>query len=479
MAYKQGERNQQVLFPQSIEDYVGKEDVVRGYDAMIDALDIEATGLKLDYKRVGAPAYDPKSMLKLLVYGYSYGIRSSRKLERECHYNVSFIWLTGGLKPDHKTIAEFRKNNAGVLKSVLRETAKIAMKLGLIEGNTLFIDGSKIRGNASVENSWTKERAEETLNKIDDQISEIIKECEEIDQAEANSPSLIKLKKELGNKEELKSSVEKIVKEIKDNDKNNHNTTDQDSVRLNSTHGIFAGYNVQSVVDEKHGLIVSVDTISQNNDSNQLTPQLKNAEEVLGKKCEVVCADSGYSSLEDLVNVDKNGIRVVVPSTRQAFSEKKELSKYSNINFKYNAEKDCMVCPEGQELAWYSNGFTRKVVKYKAHKKICNACKFESLCTTSKNGRSVDRSLNQNVKERLEAQYKEPENQAIYRLRKQKAELPFAHIKKNLKLDSFLLRGKSKVLGEISILAACFNIIRMINYFGIDEFKQKLMTIPN
>ena len=154
---------------------MASDDVVRGYDVIIEGLDVNSLGLVVDDNKVGAPSYDPKSMLKLLVYGYSYGVRSSRKLERECHYNLSFMWLTGGLKPDHKTIAEWRRKNIDVLKNVLKETARIGMKLGLIDGTTLFIDGSQIRGNASFSNSWTPERAEETLKKIDTRISEVLK----------------------------------------------------------------------------------------------------------------------------------------------------------------------------------------------------------------------------------------------------------------------------------------------------------------
>lgn len=478
MSYKEGNRDQGLLFPPRIEDYVGKEDVVRCYDAMIEALSVSSLGLNLDNKKVGAPSYDPKSMLKLLVYGYSYGVRSSRKLERECHYNMSFIWLMGGLKPDHKTIAEFRKNNSGVLKNVLKETARIGIKLGLIEGNTLFIDGSKIRGNVSLDNSWTKDRAEEVLKKVDQRITDILKECDEADESEEGTPSLVKLKEELGTKEKLKSKVEEIIKELKDSKKNTHNTTDADSVRLHSNKGNFAGYNIQSVVDEKHGLIVSVDAPAQNNDYNQLTPQLENAEKVLGKKCETVCADSGYASFNDLVNVDNNGIKVIVPSAKQITAENVGgVSKYDSSNFKYDEKDDRVICPEGNELIWHSIDFKRKAVRYKADKTVCNTCKVLSLCTKSKNGRSLERSFNQSIKEKLEAQYKEPEGQAIYRLRKEKVELPFAHIKKNLKLDAFLMRGKDKVLGEFSIFAANFNIIRMINFFGINEFKQRMKAI--
>jgi len=450
--------------------------IVRGYDAMIEALDVNSIGLKIEKKKVGSPAYDPKSMLKLLVYGYSYGIRSSRKLERECHYNVSFMWLTGGLKPDHKTISEFRKNNVEVLKRVLRDTARIGMKLGLIEGNILFVDGSKMRGNSSLDNSWTKEKAEEALKKVDAQIIDILKECDEVDKSEEGSPSLVKLRDDLQDKEKLKSKVEEILNELKD--KKSHNTTDPDSVKLRGVHGSFAGYNVQSVVDEKHGLIVSVDATSESNDYNQLTPQLEEAHKVLNKKCEVACADIGYASIDDLVKVDESGIKVIVPSARQTTAEKREPLKYAHVNFKYDPTKDCYTCPEGQKLTKSYVSSKRKRIRYRAEKSVCGACQFISQCTSSKEGRIIERPFNQEIKERLEAQYLEPENQAIYKLRKQKVELPFAHIKANLKLDTFLLRGKNKVHAEISILAACFNITRMINLFGINKFKEKIKPLP-
>ena len=116
MAYRSGDRQQLGLLPESIEDYVGPEDPVRAYDAFVEALDLQRLGLELDPHQVGNAAYDPRAMLKLLVYGYSYGVRSSRKLERECHHNLAFVWLMAGLKPDHKTIAEFRRRNKPVLK---------------------------------------------------------------------------------------------------------------------------------------------------------------------------------------------------------------------------------------------------------------------------------------------------------------------------------------------------------------------------
>ena len=161
MAYRYGDRKQKTLFPQSIDEYIPHDAPVRAYDVFVDSLDFNELGIKIEPHKVGCPQYAPKNMLKLLLYGYSYGVRSSRKLEREAHYNLSFIWLTGGLKPDHKTIAEFRRKNKSALKNVLKQCARLCIKLDLIEGNTLFVDGSNIRANASIKNSWTKERSKE------------------------------------------------------------------------------------------------------------------------------------------------------------------------------------------------------------------------------------------------------------------------------------------------------------------------------
>jgi len=136
MAYRYGDRYQTNLMPQSIDEYIAEDNPVRAYDAFVEALDFSSLGLEINPDKVGNSEYDPRSMLKLLVYGYSYGIKSSRKLERECHHNLSFIWLMGGLKPDHKTIAEFRRNNKQALRKVLRQNARMCIKLDLIAGNT-------------------------------------------------------------------------------------------------------------------------------------------------------------------------------------------------------------------------------------------------------------------------------------------------------------------------------------------------------
>lgn len=264
MAYRYGQRRQQVLFPPCIDDYVGSDAPVRAYDAIIDALDPAAMGFDLDSHKVGSPQYDPRAMLKLLVYGYSYGVRSSRKLERECHYNLSFIWLTGDLKPDHKTIAEFRRKNKSSLQNVLKQCARLCVKLDLIEGNTLFVDGTKIRADASARHSWTEDRCQKHLDKIEKRIAKILSECEAVDEQEKDQASLIELQADIQDQESRKAKIKEILAELEITGESSTNTTDPGCKVMHSVQGSHAAYNVQSVVDEKHALIANSDVVNEN-----------------------------------------------------------------------------------------------------------------------------------------------------------------------------------------------------------------------
>jgi transposase len=314
MALRQGQREQLQMLPPSIEQYIDQEAPVRVYDAFVEALDLAALGIQINPTREGNPAYDPRAMLKLLVYGYSYGVRSSRKLEREVYYNLSFIWLMGGLRPDHKTIAEFRRGNKAALKQALTQCVKLCLKLDLIAGNILFVDGSKIRGNAAIKNTWDQDKCRKVLEKAEQRIAEILAEAESMDQAEEGLPSLTSLPSELTKASNLKQRVEEIMGELQASGHKSLNTVDPECNRMNSLEGTHAGYNAQVVVDDKQGLIVEADVVRNNNDLGQFSAQIAQAVDILGKLPQVGVADSGYSDTPDLVKIDRQQIQVIVPS---------------------------------------------------------------------------------------------------------------------------------------------------------------------
>jgi len=471
MAYRCGDRHQMSFLPQSIEEYVVEDDPVRAYDAFIEALNFHELGININPYKVGNAEYYPRSMLKLLVYGYSYGVKSSRKLERECYHNIAFIWLMGGLKPDHKTIAEFRRRNKKTLKKVLRHCAQVCIKLKLIAGNILFVDGTKIRANASRDRAHDRAYYEKLLADIDRRIEKLLEDCESIDRQEEGSGSYVAMDKELAKTQDLKGKIKEVLDAFQENDRKLLNQTDPDCAIMRSVQGSHAGYNVQSVVDDRHGLIVHVEAVSDTNDVNQFACQIEQANNLFEKPCDAACADA-----DELEKIDRQGITVIVPSQRQALH--KEESPFSKNHFTYDKEQDCYFCPEGQRLRYQGTNKRKGKRNYLiADKKQCYACKHYGQCTKSKRGRRIVRLHNEEVKQKLEMQYQEAASQEIYARRKTRVEHPFGHIKRNLKTDAFLLRGRDGVQAETSLLATCFNVARMITIFGVGVLREKLAAL--
>jgi len=475
MAYRKGNREQVTFLPPSIEDYVGLDNPVRAYDVFVESLDFEELGIIINPYKVGNSSYDPKVMLKLLVYAYSYGVFSSRKIEREVYHNLSFIWLVGGLKPDHKTIAEFRRKNKKGISQVLKECARLCIKLDLIDGNTLFLDGSKFRANAGIKNSWTEDRCEKVLKEVDSRIEVILSECEKADLNEQGQESFVSMKEELQDRQKLKYKVENILKELRESGHKSINSTDPECVNVKGRQGSHAGYNVQSVVDEKHGFIIHTDVVNENNDRNQFANQINQANETLEKKCSIACADTGYDNTGELKKIDDQEIKVIVPLQQQANKDK--LQGFDKDNFKYDRQRDCYLCPERHELNRKTVNTTKNSIIYQiTDSSICLGCQHFNTCTTNKDGRRISRLIEEDAREKFKSEYNQPESQAIYKLRQQKVELPFGYIKYNLRANGFLMRGREGTKAEISLLASCFNLSRMITLLGVSGIIEKLAS---
>ena len=482
MAYKIGDQVQIKFLPACVDDYVSAQAPVRIYDAFVDALNFHELGISLQPSiHGGADEYYPKQMLKLLIYGYSYGIRSSRKLERACHDNLSFIWLMGDLKPDYRTISRFRSDHKDTIKKVLKQCVRMCVKLDLIEGNVFFTDGSKFRANASINNTRTQEGCEQYIKKIEEQIAQIVDESEQIDAQEQQERSLVKLKEQIHDKAKLVNRMKNVLNTLNTRNKENINSTDEDSVKAKNRQGTHAVYNVQSTVDGKHGLIVHAEAVSQSNDYNQLSEQVEKASEVLEQKPRHVCADAGYADVDDLKKIDTE-INIIVPSHQQAQKDNGRcpIKPFDKEHFVYDDQTDEYVCPQGNRLKFVGSSCEEPNKKrYQAKGSECRVCPHfgdtkTGQCTQSPNGRRITRLVDEKFKEQLEVNYQRPENQKIYKLRKEKVEHPFGHMKRNLGAGQFMLRGRPKVNAEVSLLATCFNIARMITIVGIPQLLEKL-----
>ncbi len=462
MPYIRGEREQTLLLPSSIEDYITPDDPVRAYDAFVEQLDFARLGIAVDPDRVGHPAFDPRAMVKLLVYGYAYGVRSSRKLERATYHNLSFIWLMGGLQPDHKTIARFRRNHRDALKHVLTQCARVCLQLGLIDGNTLFVDGTKVRANASMKHTWTRARGEKALREIDQRIEGILHECDAVDQAEQAQASLVKMHRELAHQGHLKAAIATILTDLTTADAAARNTTDPEAGRLRGSAHLEVGYNCQTVVDDKHGLIVHSDVTNQSNDVSLFSQQIQGAHTTLGRPCQRACADAGYCSPKDLQKTLDQGVDVIVPIVRH--------SDFRD-HFTYEAATDRYQCPEGHALRYQGeNQRNQSRIYGMSDPAQCQRCRRFGTCTVSLQGRRVERPFTEAVRDQLERRYRDADAQAIARRRRMRVEHPFGHMKQNLGMRAFLLRGLAGVRAEAALAATAFNMTRIVTLIGVTAF---------
>jgi transposase len=486
MAYRYGDdRKQIVLFPQSVDQYVSEEHPVRAYDTFVDFLDFDELGIDLDPRKVGNSQYEPRLMLKLLLFGYSYGIKSSRKLERETYNNIAFIWLMKNLKPDHKTIAEFRRKNKKAVKKALKLCARLCLKLDLIDGNILFVDGTKIHANAGKKQQHKKNWYQKQLNEVDQRINQLLAECEQVDQTEADQGSWAKMPKELGQQQRLKQTIVNALAEFtnrsshtKDGKERKINRVDPQSTLMQSPRGTHPGYNVQSVVDDKNGLIVSVDAVSDANDLNQFAPQIKAAEQTLDKKCQIACADAGYSNIEHLSKVDSEQTKVILPSQKQA--SEKPVEPFDKSQFVYDEQTDCYRCPQDQRLIFrrFQNKEHTKRDYRIENPAICRACQHFGQCTKSKQGRTIVRHICEELKDSIEQRFEQPQYRQIYERRKARVEHPFGYIKKAIGFRQFGLKGRHGAQAETAIVATCFNLTRMIRLLGgVKSFIARLQTV--
>jgi hypothetical protein len=310
------------------------------------------------------------------------------------------------------------------------------------------------------------------LEQIERRIEEILEECERADASESDAGSLVKLEAELRDREKLKNKVRGVLARLHESEQVSMNSTDEDCIRTRDRHGSHAGYNLQMVVDGKEGLIIHSDVVNDNNDLGQLAEQVERAQGTLSVAAETVCADAGYCQYEDLEKLDGQGLRVIVPSKTQAGHNTP--GPFAKSEFEYESESDVYRCPAGQILS-YRRPIGEKRKEYRTGRGVCRQCGHFGECTTDrKNGRLLVRYVNEEFRERLAATFEEPDSQAIYRLRRQKAELPFGHIKRNLGADHFLLRRLVGGRAEASLLATCFNLARLITLIGVPTLLQKL-----
>ena len=474
-----------------LEDSIDENNPVRFVDAYVSQLDVTALGFQSSIpQETGRPAYSPKDLLKLYIYGYLNRVRSSRGMEKESYRNIEVIWLIKGLHPDHKTIARFRQNNPKALKKVFQDFVRLCMKLELMGKELIAVDGSKFKAWNSKDRNYTKGKLDGRISRIEEKIAAYL---EELDKMDADAQRESELETTSGGKSvqetisiltERKAMLEEYRDRVSCGEETQVSLTDPDSRLMKTKDGMAVCLNIQTAVDSKNKLVVEFEVGNQVQDKNLMSPMAKKASEILETEHMVIVADNGYDSVSDVAQVlaGKN-IPVVAGGDYEfwypaAEGEAEEVTDYDETIARpvYLPDRNVYICPMGKFLYPSCYVKSKHIAKY-ANTRACSHC--TKKCTSMKYYYAERRMNRSQFSKEYDAspvplkKIRILQNKEIAAQRKCIVELPFGTIKRDLGIAYLLLRTIPKAEGELSLAFLAFNIKRALNIVGI----QKLLAV--
>src|SRR5262245_7382011 len=462
------DRGQSTLFPECLEDFINEDNPVRVIDVFVEELDLAELGFgRVDPKATGRPSSHPSVLLKLYIYGYLNRIQSSRRLEREAGRNVQVMWLTGRLVPDHKTIADLRKDNGRAIRQVCSRFIALCRTMGLFTDASVAIDGSKFKAVNNRDKNFTHAKMKRRLEQIEESIARYLHQMDSADRQEpspAGTTKTTRLKDKIVKLKEEMHRLEKLDLQMRSAPGHQISLTDPDS-RSMATSGRgsgVVGYNVQAAVDTKHHLIIAHDVTNVGTDRAQLSRMAKQTKEILGTESLDVVADRGYFSGEEILACDMVGITVTLP--KPLTSGNKLKGRFVKQDFRYVPQEDVYLCPAGERLAYrYTNEEDGlKLRRYWTN--ACQACGMKERCTTGKE-RRITRWEHEHVLEAVQRRLDEHPHKM--RQRRETVEHPFGTIKARMGATHFLMKTLPRVATEMALHVLAYNLTRVMNIIGI------------
>ena len=462
------DREQGTLFPERLEDWIGEDHLVRVVDLFVDELDLRALGFeRCAPARTGRPGYHPSVLLKLFIYGYLNRIPSSRRLEREAGRNVELMWLTGRLAPDHKTIADFRRDNGPAIRRTCAQFVDLCRRIGVLKGNCVAIDGSKFKAVNNRDRNFTKGKIASRLAHLEADVERYIQEMVRIDrqeEGEARAEKVAHLASRYGRIRQEIARLKAMDEALADAPDGQISLTDPDARAMATSARLsgLVGYNVQSAVDTETHLIVAHEVTNQGFDRAQLSPMAAAAKAVLGRETLHAIADKGYFSGAEVLACDKVGITVTVP--RPETSGNRGKGMFVKADFLYDPERDVYRCPAGSDLTYR---YTREegglqVGRYWTNE--CQNCPVRHRCTSGKE-RRITRWEHEHLIDEMRGRLgRDPD---LMTLRRCTVEHPFGTIKAWMGTTHFLTRQLRNVGTEMALNVLAYNIKRMISLIGI------------
>ena len=466
----------------SLEDKITAENPVRFIDAFVGSIDLVKLGFTVRIlKTEGRPSYKTELFLKLYLYGYLNGIRSSRKLEKECFRNIEVQWLLEDVRPNYHSIADFRKDNPKALKQLFKLFVSFLKNADLITGETIAIDGTKSRANNGKKSNFNQKKIDKHKDYIDAKSQEYLDQLDQNDGKE-NSLVITNIQQKIARLQQNKIKYELLEEALKASGEPQISITDPDArALLVQGQVVEVSYNIQAAVDDKHNLVVATHTINRN-DKNALSAIAIEAKENLEAETFTVLVDKGYHNGREIETCKTNNITTIVAVPDQGKSnENGTQPEYLVSKFVYNKEQNTYTCPQGQTLittgSWHKKTRADEQTSYlfqKYRTSACKTCPVKDQCTSRKGGREIDRSQYADAVEENHQRYKN--NPQLYRKRQEINEHIFGTIKRKWGYNYTDLKGLEKVNGEHSLIMLVYNIKRSITILGVPDLIAKLNT---
>jgi transposase len=470
------DRQQAVLFPERLDDLVPADALVRVIDGFAAGLDLGALGfVRARASGIGRPGYHPGDLLRLYLYGYMNGVRSSRALERACWTNLELAWLLRRLRPDFKTIADFRKDNGEAVAAACRAFVRFVLDRGLIAGRVVAVDGSRFAAASSAKKRQKRDEVEAEIAEHEIEIGRYLEDLAAADAATDAADVAAEKARIKAAVEELQGVVERKRGALQATQAKSLVVGEPEAVVFGQQGSWQPSYNVQLSVDAEAQIVLDAEAVANPSDSGQLAPGAARVAAVLqvaprgdgGEPAVKLLADAGYSSATDAVTCERLGLAPVFPVTRTVNPHG---AYFDRTAFAYDADNDRLICPAGKELKPQATPQDGAIV-YAARKTDCRACPLKPQCTKAE-ARHVTRLIDEAALERVSARLKAaPE---LMDKRAQSVEPAFATLKRWMHGGRFLLRGKAKATTEIKLLTLAFNLKRLATIHGSAKLLEAL-----
>jgi transposase len=461
------DRGQSTLLPECLDDWIDENNPVRVIDAFVDALDLAELEFEgVEPAETGRPAYHPSALLKLYVYGYLNRVQSSRRLEREAGRNVEVMWLLGRLVPDHKTVADFRKDSGRAIRKVCARFVELCREMGLLAKASVAIDGSKFKAVNNRDRNFTRAKVERRRAQLEESVARYLSQLDTADRqqpSEALAAKTTRLKEKLAKLGEEMRRLKGLEARMLAAPDQQISLTDPDS-RSMATSGRgsgIVGYNVQVAVDTEHHLIVMHEVTNVGSDRSQLAHVAKETKATLQMDTLEAVADRSYFNGEEILACDQAGITVILP--KPLTSGAKSEGRFGKQDFVYVPEEDVYRCPAGERLKYYYTNVENGLKLRRYWTNACRTCALKSRCTTAVQ-RRITRWEHEHVVEAVQRRLDE-DPQAMRR-RRETVEHPFGTIKARMGATHFLMKTLPRVAAEMALHVLAYNLTRVMNIMG-------------